>query len=176
MFVLILGSGKTGKSRYAEKLAVSLAKGRLLYLATMIPVGEGEEGAGCVARHRAQREGLGFTTFERPRGLAGLSYAPADTVLLEDVSNLLANGLFAADSPEADEEAALTDILAVKVRCAHLIAVSFHGLEQGDAYDEPTNGYIAKLNTLNERLLRYADAAVLMKNGVPAPLKGALVL
>lgn len=176
MFVLILGGSKTGKSRYAEKLAVSLAKGRLLYLATMIPVGEGEEGAACIVRHRAQREGLGFTTIERPRGLAGLAYEPADTLLLEDVSNLLANGLFAADAPEADEEAALRDILAVKERCANLIAVSFHGLEESEAYDEPTNGYIAKLNVLNKKLLPYADAAVLMQNGVPTPLKGNLPL
>lgn len=173
MFVLVLGHSKTGKSRYAEDLSVRLAKGPLLYFATMIPVGDGEEGAACVDRHRRQRAGLGFTTIEKPLAVSSVTIDKTATVLLEDVSNLLSNNLF-CEGVHGTREDVLADLLRLRDACEHLIAVSFRGLEKSEEYDAPTNHYIDELEQLNNQLIHYADHAVLLKNGEPSSLKGGL--
>ena len=65
MMVLVTGASGSGKSEYAEGVAVKLAgKGNLYYLATMRVYGE--EGARRVERHRKLRAGKGFQTVECP--------------------------------------------------------------------------------------------------------------
>ena len=173
MFTLVLGYSKAGKSRYAEALAVKQSRGPRIYVATLIPVGDGEEGAALVARHRAQREGLEFTTFEQPARVAEVEMPQNATVLLEDVSNLLANNLFGPGS--GGQKAAYADILALRNKCDNLVAVSFYGLEEKDEYDESTNSYIRQLAALNEELKTAADTVIMLTKGVPSPLKGELI-
>lgn len=173
MFYLILGASGAGKSRYAEDLAVRITRGGLLYVATMVPVGEGETGAARIRRHRAQRQGLGFTTIERPTGLDRLPGDKHATVLLEDVSNLVANNLFAPGAP-GSAVPALEDIRALIRGFDNLIAVSYYGLQPDSGYDEATNNYIRELNRVNSLLTDMADSVVLMQKGVPTTLKGDL--
>jgi adenosylcobinamide kinase/adenosylcobinamide-phosphate guanylyltransferase len=170
MFTLVIGGGKAGKSRYAEALAVRQAKGPLIYVATLVPVGEGEHGAALVRRHRAQRAGLGFETIERPLDLAGIALPKDATVLLEDASNLMANNLFCAQG--AGAAAVLPDILALRDACGDLVAVSLYGLRASGEYDAATNGYIRSLAGLNEQLKDAADAVVMLENGEVTVLKG----
>ena len=62
LYIVTGGSG-SGKSEYAENLAVRLAKGQALYyVAAMQPCGE--EGQERIRRHRALRAGKGFETIE----------------------------------------------------------------------------------------------------------------
>ena len=61
---LVIGAAASGKSAYAESLCLG-HDGPRVYLATMEPFGE--EGARRIARHRALREGKGFSTLERTR-------------------------------------------------------------------------------------------------------------
>lgn len=91
---LVIGAAASGKSAYAESLCLG-HDGPRVYLATMEPFGE--EGARRIARHRALREGKGFSTLERTRDVgAAVSGLPRGcTLLLEDVGNLVANELFA---------------------------------------------------------------------------------
>ena len=103
MLSVIMGVSGSGKSEYAEDMAVRLADGRgLYYAATMEPYGE--EGRARVARHRKQRAGKGFTTLECYRdieniaGMIGTDRCRDATVLLECMSNLLANEMFSAPS------------------------------------------------------------------------------
>ncbi len=63
---LVIGAAASGKSAYAESLCLG-HEGPRVYLATMEPFGE--EGARCIARHRALREGKGFSTLERTRNV-----------------------------------------------------------------------------------------------------------
>ena len=66
MTALIFGGAACGKSAYGERLACALPRqGKLVYLATMEPVGE--EAQARIRRHREQRAGKGFVTLERPR-------------------------------------------------------------------------------------------------------------
>ena len=61
---LVIGSAASGKSAYAESLCLG-HDGPRVYLATMEPFEE--EGARRIARHRALREGKGFSTLECSR-------------------------------------------------------------------------------------------------------------
>ena len=62
MFVLITGGSGSGKSEYAEGLALKLEPGKKLYLATMMVWDE--EGRKRVSRHKKMREGKRFETVE----------------------------------------------------------------------------------------------------------------
>lgn len=174
MFTLVIGHSKAGKSRYAEALAVKQSRGPRIYIATLIPVGDGEEGAALIARHRAQREGLEFETFEQPLRVSEVPLPQRATVLLEDASNLMANNLF-CQGARGDVKAVLADILALRNACDNLVVVSFYGLEEKPEYDGPTNDYIRQLARLNEELKAAADTVVMLTNRVPAALKGELV-
>ena len=83
---LVIGAAASGKSAYAESLCLG-HDGPRVYMATMEPFGE--EGARRIARHRALREGKGFSTLERTRDVgAAVSGLPRGcTLLLEDVGN-----------------------------------------------------------------------------------------
>ena len=91
-------------------------------------------------------------------------------MLLEDVSNLLANAMFERGG---NEDSVYWDIEALLSRCRILVAVTITGLRE-DGYDGETTAYIRALNGLNQRLLARAAAAVTMKDGQPFAEKGEL--
>ena len=105
MLTVIAGMSASGKSAYAEKRALELADGgALYYVATMEPYGE--EGQRRIERHRRLRAGKGFQTIECCRHIEkaadGIDAAERGeaTVLVECLSNLLANEMF----PPAEAE------------------------------------------------------------------------
>lgn len=171
MLTLIIGFEKNGKSFYAESLAVKITNGKLYYIATFIPVGDGETGMSRVLRHREHREGKGFETIEKPHSLKDLNLEATATVLLEDVTNLLANYMFCEDADGGVDDV-LSDVDYLCESCEHVIAVSFSGMEQGDGYDDATNGYIAAHEEMNRLLFERADAVVRLHDRKPQILKG----
>jgi len=170
MLILIMGQNSSGKSAWAEKLAVQLQQGRLIYIATMIP--DGEEGRARVARHREARQHSGFITMEIPWRLADADVLARDTVLLEDVANLTANMIFAAAAP-ADTRAVLDNIQTLTGRCQALLAVSIAGIEPLATYDAPTLHFIEVLKKVNDGLFTMADTVYEMADGRPLLRKGA---
>ncbi len=164
--ILIAGPNDSGKSAFAEDL-IARSQGERYYIATMIP--KTEENRVRIRRHRQRRAGLGFHTLEVPGRLSGLSLSPGAAVLLEDVSNLLANVQF---NEHGSADAVFEDILCLAGRCEMLAAVTISGLEPEAYTDAETAGYVAGLRRLNGRLLEAADAAVEMENGVPRTVKG----
>ncbi len=104
MIIAIIGGSGSGKSAYAESLAVSLAgEGPLYYLATMqIYDKEGEKKA---KRHRELRAGKGFITIEQSMDIAEAAVrieAEGSTLLLECMSNLAANEMFSEDGQKSE--------------------------------------------------------------------------
>ncbi len=67
MYCLVTGGAGSGKSEYAESLALSFCDkaGSMFYIATMYPYDD-EETKRRIHRHRSLREGKGFVTIERP--------------------------------------------------------------------------------------------------------------
>ncbi len=163
--VLISGPNGSGKSQLAESIAGRLSGDRY-YIATMRPVNE--DNLMRIEKHRKQRSGLGFLTLECPYSLVDASVSPGSVVLLEDVSNLLANAMFEKGGTVLS---VMEDINGLLERCGILIAVTISGLDN-EGYDGETAGYINGLNEINGRLLELADVAAAVKDRVPEFKKG----
>lgn len=153
---LIYGPNNCGKSKYAEDVAVD-SGGKLIYLATM--VSQNAENEKRIEKHRLQRQGKGFETIEAAWNIDQIPADAETVVLLEDASNLVANGIFMHG---ADAKQALEQILALAGRCKKLIIVSIGGLS-AEGYDAETANYIDQLNWLNEKLRELAVRTVEMQ-------------
>ncbi len=162
---LILGPNNSGKSLYAEDLTVQTKGCNRIYLATMVP--QNDENIQRIKKHIRQREGKGFVMIEEPWDIHTLDIPSDSVVLLEDASNLLANGIFIHHS---NGEESLKRILSLANRCKKLIIVSIHGLTAGN-YDDETNNYIQQLNSLNQSLEDISTNCIKLDEGVPKVMK-----
>lgn len=163
--ILISGTNDSGKSAFAEKLAGRIGS-ELYYIATMIP--KTQDNTDRIKKHLYQRKGLGFMTMELPYKVGGAPVTNNSVVLLEDVSNLMANCLF--DKRKTSSEV-LSDVCALLERCNTLIAVTISDLD-GGTYEGETADYIDSLNNLNTELYKRADTAIEIKNRIPRIKKG----
>jgi len=163
--ILIEGENGSGKSTCAEKMIAGMT-GRRYYLATMIPCGkEGEE---KVKKHKDMRKDLHFETCEVPYEVGNVPVEKNSVVLLEDVSNLLANVLF---EKKGNGMSVMEDIKRLSRKCAVLIVISISGLKEG-GYEGETKEYVRELNALNENLRQEADTVIRMCRGIPEVRKG----
>lgn len=168
--ILILGENGSGKSLYAEALVRRAPLARRLYVATMQPYGD--EGRRRVEKHRAQRAGDGYETLEIPRYIGALPARPDTVVLLEDVSNLVANTLFDPVEPGGDS-AALDEIERLRGRCGALVAVSVR-MPDAEGFTDETKDYIQAMDRVNAALAARATAVAALRAGAPVVTKGAL--
>ena len=169
MFAMIIGGSASGKSALAERWAASLPLPRI-YLAAMQVLDE--ESRARVERHRAMRAGKGFETIEAPTALWNTDLPAGATVLLEDLSNLLANEMF---SPEGGgSEAALHGVQSLLARCDNLILVTNEVFSGGADHAGGTEDWLAELAWLNRTLAAEADTVAEVVCGLPNILKGAL--
>ena len=181
MLYVVTGGSGSGKSEYAENLAVQLSGGQYLYyVAAMQPYGE--EARERIRRHRALRDGKGFQTIECYREIGQLPdrIGPAActkaTILLECMSNLLANELFGDGKPLRDDEPFLQKRLLAEVsglsrQCRHLIIVTNEVFSDGVCYDQETEQYREMLGKMNRGLVKQADEAAEIVYTIPVRIK-----
>lgn len=172
MLALITGGSGSGKSAWAEGFTSALCPGEKIYWATMAP--GGAEAQQRIARHRALRAGKGFSTLERPGIPDPCEIPTGNTVLLEDLSNLLANLLFSPEPPTDPVSTVLEGLEALLPRCGHLIIVSNEIFSDGRSYDLDTTAFVNALAALNRELAQRADLVAEVVCGLPLVLKGAL--
>jgi adenosylcobinamide kinase/adenosylcobinamide-phosphate guanylyltransferase len=121
----VTGGARSGKSRFAERLATQSGRA-VVYVATMEP--SDAELAARIARHRAERP-AGWTTVEAPRALAQAvaEQAEAACVVVDCLSLWVSNRLLALgeepvpaalDTIEAELERELAALLALGARRA----------------------------------------------------------
>lgn len=172
----VIGAAASGKSAYAESLCLG-HDGPRVYLATMEPFGE--EGARRIARHRALREGKGFSTLERTRdvGAAASGLPRGCSLLLEDVGNLVANELFAEGGlsprdPDAAAREVLGGIERLAQAAAYTVVVTVDVFADGMRYDEGTEAWRRALARVNAGVAALADRAVEVVCGIPVWMKG----
>ena len=167
MMILVTGKNNSGKSMFAERIAASLGPCRY-YIATMRPFGI--EGLARVEKHQMQRAELDFTTLELPV-LVGETELPRDAVvLLEDVSNLLANSMFERKSTASK---VFADINRLADRVSHLVIVTISRFNEGN-YDQETQSYMQELAWLNRKLEEQAEVVAKLHNGRAVFKKGEL--
>lgn len=173
---LILGGARSGKSSYAEKLAVELGP-HVLYIATA-EIGD-EEMAQRIAAHRLARPPA-WLTLEAPRNvgaaLGQVDYQP-DVLLLDCLTLLVSNIVLALESEpqEMIEAAVQTEIeilLAARDRFdAPLIVVS-NEVGLGLVPEYPLGRvYRDVLGRANQYLARQADRVLFMAAGLPLVIK-----
>ena len=162
MMTLVIGGSGSGKSAYAEKISVELGgQSNKYYLATMKVYDK--EIQQKVERHRRLRSGKGFLTIEQPiriqKALEKME-AGSRIALLECISNLTANEMFAEGEGATANEVAQTvvqGITLLKEQTTHLVVVTNNVFEDGTIYDEATMAYIRAMGSINQKLAALAD-------------------
>ncbi len=171
MFVVITGGSGSGKSAYAEKTVQSFGAYRRIYVATMDC--HDQESVKRIKRHREMRSGKGFETLECPRNLAEASIPEESVVLLECMSNLAANEMFAPEGAgERTVEAVMEGVTHLLAKAAHVVVVTNEIFSDGYVYDPDTTRYQEALGMINQQMAKLADAVVEVVCGIPLCLKG----
>ena len=170
MVHLITGGSGSGKSAYAEEQVLTAGAGRRIYIATMIPYGE--EGRQRVERHRKLRREKQFETIECYTDLSQLSLDPDSIVLLECMSNLVANEMYEKEGAGSDTvEAVCRGVLRLAGQVRHLFLVTNEVCSDGMTYDPDTLRYIDYLGQVNQKLAAMADYVTEVVYGIPVRVK-----
>ena len=168
-FTLVIGGARSGKSGFAEGLAIASRRARR-YIATA--QAWDDEMRARIARHRDQR-GDGWLTVEAPLDLASaLAQATSDEVVLVDCATLWLSNQLLADADLATEAKVL--LTAVTDCTAPVIVVSN---EVGWSI-VPDNALARRFRDaqgrLNQQMAAQADLVVAVMAGLPIVLKGHL--
>lgn len=194
MHIYVSGGAKNGKSYYAQRAAQALAGGAcpgtaqaaggaarharecaapgdlrrpLYYVATMLPTDE--EDLARIARHLRERDGWGFTTVEQPYQIdevpAGAD--PDGVFLVDSVTALLANEMFASRDPYADggfdsgaPARVAEQLLRFLKETKDAVFVSDYIYGGGAAYDEWTLAYMEGLAYVDRQVAAACDRVV----------------
>lgn len=170
MFYLVSGGSGSGKSEFAESIAVELHSKKVnapfIYIATMMAFDD--EARAKIERHRQMRKDKGFTTLECFTNLKNAEIADKCTILLDCMSNMVANEMF--DDSGAKEETIADVIKGVEhllEKCDNLVIVTNDIFSDGCQYDEITRQYISNLGKINQGLAKMADKVVEVVCGIP---------
>ena len=203
MLHMVYGGSASGKSSYAESFAMSLqGDGRMLYIATMYPYKWGKaeldpETMQRIERHRAMRADKGFDTVECYRHVEHIVAKRQDVLLLECMSNLLANEMYLepdADDggrPETMSEVEKTGVgmsetlspvskkivqalVNLSTRVQDVVIVTNDVFSDGGSltYDESTREYVRNLAEINCALAWEAATITEVVCGIPVKIKG----
>ena len=189
MLHIVYGGSASGKSSYAESFAMSLqGEGRLLYIATMYPYKWNTteidpETMQRIERHRAMRADKGFDTVECYRHVEHIVAKRQDVLLLECMSNLLANEMYLEPDSNAGSDMAETmspvsnkivqALIDLSTRVQELVIVTNDVFSDGGSltYDESTREYVKNLAEINCALARVAETVTEVVCGIPVIVK-----
>lgn len=189
MLHIVYGGSASGKSSYAESFAMSLqGDGRLLYIATMYPYKWNTteldpETIQRIERHRAMRADKGFDTVECYRHVEHIVAKRQDVLLLECMSNLLANEMYLEPDSNAGSDVAETmspvsnkivqALIDLSTRVQELVIVTNDVFSDGGSltYDESTREYVKNLAEINCALAREAATVTEVVCGIPVIVK-----
>lgn len=202
MLHIVYGGSASGKSSYAESFAMSLqGEGRLLYIATMYPYKWNTteidpETMQRIERHRAMRADKGFDTVECYRHVEHIVAKRQDVLLLECMSNLLANEMYL--EPDSDDgglaetmsevekagvgmsetlspvsKKIVQALIDLSTRVQDVVIVTNDVFSDGGnlTYDESTREYVKNLAEINCALAREAATVTEVVCGIPVIVK-----
>ena len=175
MLTFILGGARSGKSRYAQRLAARAP--RVCYIATLV-AGDDAEMQDRVARHQGDRPSS-WCTVEAPLALADAVEAAArdtDAVLVDCLTLWLSNLSWAhrTSQPGVLEDAVRGELrrVADAARACHVILVS-NEVGSGTVPESPVARAFRDIQGFaNQWAAEVADEAILVVAGLPLYLKG----
>jgi adenosylcobinamide kinase / adenosylcobinamide-phosphate guanylyltransferase len=175
---LVLGGVRSGKSRYAQRLAERAQ--RVTFIATA-EAREDAEMQSKIARHRADRP-QHWLTIEEPIRLANAIHTalPAsDAVLIDCLTIFAANLLETYGDNEAERDSEIDKLCAAlnahtDAQTQSIILVS-NEVGSGVVPAYPVGRQFRDLvGEINQRVAAVADTVLLMVAGLPLPLKGSV--
>ena len=172
MLVFVFGGSGSGKSEYAEQRILEAGEMPRYYVATMEPFGE--EGKKRIERHRKLRDGKGFTTVECATHIEGLRLPEKGAVLLEDLSNLLANEIWSENGRGWSQDLAEDICRTMKgLSDEHqlFVVVGNDIYRDGEAQTPEMEQYASLLAECQTRLAALADEVVEVVCGIPIILR-----
>lgn len=178
MFYMISGGSGSGKSEFAESIIERMYQyvrkatkeenntTSCIYIATM--KANDAEAKEKIARHRKMRQQKGFLTKECFTGLGNLLLPSNSIVLLDCLSNLVANEMFLGDTiKEQVAEEILEGLLQLQKQSEHLVIVTNEIFSDGIEYDALTRKYRENLAVLHQAMAQRADAVIEVVCGIP---------
>lgn len=179
MLIMVYGGSGSGKSEYAENIAVMEAgtssfqtrpKSDLYYIATMQPYDK--EVLKKIDRHRQMRSSKNFKTIECFTNIAAVQVNVGGTVLLECMSNLVANEIFGDSGAREDTyQVVKKGIISLKGLSENLIIVTNNIFEDGTVYDSQMQFYLETLSKINRYISSMADKVTEVVHGIPLTIK-----
>jgi len=173
---LVLGGVRSGKSRFAQRIAEGAE--RVTYVATA-ERRDDEEMRAKIDRHRAERP-ASWATIEEPLHLARVIHDAGNDcdVLLIDCLTLYAANLLEDCGEDAGRLEEQIDELCRALRgarCSIVVVSNEVGSGVVPAY-ELGRRFRDLVGELNQRVACVADTVLLMVAGLPFPLKGSVPL
>jgi adenosylcobinamide kinase/adenosylcobinamide-phosphate guanylyltransferase len=181
MITFISGGARSGKSGFAEELAMSiyqrvmeehLQPTTLYYLATA--QAKDPEMVARIERHIKERGSL-WQTIEEPYNITGIlqSCQANDVILIDCLTIWLNNVMFGIDQPlEIIHQAVKGWLRLAKEKHLHIIFVSNDLNEGVPSPYEMVNDYIKVLEEIHSYIVQGADQAIQVIAGIPVFWKG----
>ncbi|MRX72505.1 cobinamide kinase [Bacillus lacus] len=182
--IFISGGVRSGKSRFAEELAIQKAAkhgGCLHYIAPGTP--SDDEMKSRIQKHQADRmrSGQSWKTWEQHRSLHLLSgnFDRSDVVLLDCLTTLVNNELFHsakeewnADQLEEIKHSILSAAVMLSRECSTLILVSNEVFFDTVQNSTLVYAYMKLLGELHQEIVKEARDAYLVEAGIAMKMKG----
>ena len=173
MLTLITGGSGSGKSEFAEDLSVSYKSNNLIYIATMFLYDN--ESLKKVERHKRMRDHKNFKTIECFNNLKSLFISNNSTVLIDCMSNLVANEMYLeGGAKDKTVQEVIRGIESINNQAENLVIVTNEVFSDGIVYDDDTMRYIRNLGEINKEIGKKADNVVEVVYSIPIFHKGGI--
>ena len=150
MLTIVTGGSGSGKSAFAEDKVLAFGEAQRVYIATMHPFDEG------------------FETIECYTGLKDVQLPSGCVVLLECMSNLVANEMF---EEQGAHEQTVKDIMSgideLVRQAAHVVIVTNEIFSDAVVFDKEMASYLEYLGKINQAVALRADEVVEVVYGIP---------